>query len=37
MRVAWGIATTFIGVDVPTGTLNQLWASTFKDVMLGTY
>lgn len=37
MRLAWKITTMFIGVDVPTGTLNQLWASTSKDVVSGTY
>ncbi|VZI09784.1 unnamed protein product [Fusarium fujikuroi] len=37
MRIAWKITTLFIGVDVPTGTLNQLWASTSKDVVSGTY
>ncbi|KAF5968002.1 alcohol dehydrogenase Bli-4 [Fusarium bulbicola] len=37
MRLAWKAATLFIGVDVPTGTLNQLWASTSKAVVSGTY
>lgn len=37
MRIAWNITTAFIGVDVPTGTLNQLWALTSKDVISGTY
>ncbi|KAK4139572.1 uncharacterized protein C8A04DRAFT_15738 [Dichotomopilus funicola] len=37
MRIAWKVATAFIGVDVPTGTLNQLWASTSKEVVSGTY
>ncbi|KAL5598152.1 hypothetical protein FOBRF1_011945 [Fusarium oxysporum] len=37
MRLAWKLTTLFIGVDVPTGTLNQLWASTSKDVVSGTY
>ncbi|KAH8780124.1 hypothetical protein F5883DRAFT_541288 [Diaporthe sp. PMI_573] len=37
MRIAWKITTAFIGVDVPTGTLNQLWSSTSKDVVSGTY
>ncbi|KXH32727.1 hypothetical protein CSAL01_13490 [Colletotrichum salicis] len=37
MRIAWKLTTLFIGVDVPTGTLNQLWASTSKNVVSGTY
>ncbi|SPO05598.1 related to alcohol dehydrogenase homolog Bli-4 [Cephalotrichum gorgonifer] len=37
MRIAWNITAYFIAVDVPTGTLNQLWASTSKDVVSGTY
>ncbi|KAM5508910.1 short-chain dehydrogenase/reductase [Fusarium oxysporum f. sp. phaseoli] len=37
MRLAWKLTTLFIGVDVPTGTLNQLWASMSKDVVSGTY
>ncbi|KAL9565715.1 hypothetical protein ACKAV7_009897 [Fusarium commune] len=37
LRLAWKVTTFFIGVDVPTGTLNQLWASTSKDVVSGTY
>ncbi|KXJ84725.1 hypothetical protein Micbo1qcDRAFT_170005 [Microdochium bolleyi] len=27
----------FTGVDIPTGALNQLWASVSKDVVSGTY
>ncbi|KAI9150557.1 oxidoreductase [Paramyrothecium foliicola] len=37
LRIAWKITAAFIGVDVPTGTLNQLWTSTSKDVISGTY
>ncbi|KAH6885007.1 hypothetical protein B0T10DRAFT_531127 [Thelonectria olida] len=37
MRIAWKITTAFIGVDVPTGTLNQLWASTSNNVISGRY
>ncbi|KAF5651364.1 short-chain alcohol dehydrogenases/reductase [Fusarium tjaetaba] len=37
MRLAWKVTAFFIGVDVPTGTLNQLWASTSKNVVSGTY
>lgn len=37
LRIAWKMTTMFIGVDIPTGTLNQLWASTSKDVVSGTY
>ncbi|KAM0329545.1 hypothetical protein ACHAQA_004854 [Verticillium albo-atrum] len=37
MRIAWNITTAFIGVDVPTGTLNQLWASTSNGVVSGEY
>ncbi|KAK7221391.1 hypothetical protein V2G26_009394 [Clonostachys chloroleuca] len=37
MRIAWKVTTFFIGVDVPTGTLNQLWAATSPDVKSGEY
>lgn len=36
-RIAYNIAATFMRVDLLTGTFNQLWASTAKDVISGTY
>lgn len=37
MRVLWWITTFFTGVDVETGTLNQLWAATSPGVKSGQY
>ncbi|GAM40131.1 hypothetical protein TCE0_034r12240 [Talaromyces pinophilus] len=37
MRVLWWITSSFIGVDVETGTLNQLWAATSPQVESGQY
>ncbi|KXJ95008.1 hypothetical protein Micbo1qcDRAFT_187349 [Microdochium bolleyi] len=35
--LAFGLLVFFLGVNIPTGTLNQLWASVSKDVVSGTY
>ncbi|KAK4131655.1 NAD(P)-binding protein [Trichocladium antarcticum] len=37
MRVGWWLASCAIGVDVPTGALNQLWAATARGVESGAY
>ncbi|KAH7234365.1 hypothetical protein B0J15DRAFT_517323 [Fusarium solani] len=37
MRIAWKITAAVIGVDVQTGALNQLWASTAANVKSGEY
>ncbi|GKZ68463.1 hypothetical protein AnigIFM50267_003171 [Aspergillus niger] len=37
MRILWWIASLVTGVDVETGTLNQLWAATYPRVESGQY
>ncbi|KAH8597152.1 hypothetical protein B0O99DRAFT_651027 [Bisporella sp. PMI_857] len=37
MRIAWMVTAAFLGVDVKTGVLNQLWASTAGNVKSGEY
>ncbi|KAL2858453.1 hypothetical protein BJY01DRAFT_201251 [Aspergillus pseudoustus] len=37
MRILWWITSSIIGVDIETGTLNQLWAATSPRVESGQY
>jgi NAD(P)-dependent dehydrogenase (short-subunit alcohol dehydrogenase family) len=37
MRILWHIVSWITGVDVETGTLNQLWATSFPRVESGQY
>ncbi|USP80367.1 hypothetical protein yc1106_07641 [Curvularia clavata] len=37
MRIAWKVLASVIGVDLYTGALNQLWASTSPNVKSGEY
>ena len=37
LRLTWWAAGCVVGVDVPTGTLNQLWAATAQGVVSGEY
>ncbi|KAH6874148.1 hypothetical protein B0T10DRAFT_499208 [Thelonectria olida] len=37
LRIVWEITAAVIGVDVQTGVLNQLWASTAANVKSGEY
>ncbi|KAE8153585.1 hypothetical protein BDV25DRAFT_136706 [Aspergillus avenaceus] len=37
MNILWRLTSVFTGVDVATGSLNQLWAATAPDVKTGEY